>query len=94
MPIGGLGRDTHCGLLGYQVKKKSRATTTSVESANGQPSNIKQQPVMNNKVILTTIGEAEGVALRYPLPASSNFIEGSPRESLSNSQGNHGQGEC
>ncbi|XP_052181312.1 protein MICRORCHIDIA 6-like isoform X2 [Diospyros lotus] len=83
--------DTHCRLLGYRVTKKSRATTTSVESASGQPSNIKQQPVMNNKVILTTLREAEGVALRYPLPASSNCIEGSPRESLSNSQGNHGQ---
>ncbi|XP_052181316.1 protein MICRORCHIDIA 6-like isoform X6 [Diospyros lotus] len=85
--------DTHCRLLGYRVTKKSRATTTSVESASGQPSNIKQQPVMNNKVILTTLREAEGVALRYPLPASSNCIEGSPRESLSNSQGNHGQVE-
>ncbi|KAI8543720.1 hypothetical protein RHMOL_Rhmol08G0240400 [Rhododendron molle] len=41
--------DHHCGLIGYQVKKKPRAPTTSALSADQRPHNSMHQPVVLNR---------------------------------------------
>ncbi|KAE9467410.1 hypothetical protein C3L33_00678, partial [Rhododendron williamsianum] len=41
--------DHHCGLIGYQVKKKPRAPTTSALSADQRPHNSMHQPIVLNR---------------------------------------------
>ncbi|KAI8016871.1 Protein MICRORCHIDIA 6 [Camellia lanceoleosa] len=88
--------DYHCGLIGYQVKKKPREPMPSVLSADGRPHNGLHQPVVLNGT--SSVGDATraapaGLARRYPGAVSSSFLKGSPGQSLPNFQRNSHQGE-
>jgi hypothetical protein len=43
------GRDYHCGLIGYLVKKKPRASEAPPVLSHSMPHSSKQQPVTLNK---------------------------------------------
>ena len=58
-------RDYHCGLIGYQVRKKIRAPTASPLSDDGRPHDSIRPPVALNKSPLgadTTIERRFGQA--------------------------------
>lgn len=60
-----MGRDYHCGFIGYQIKKKPRESVSSYISSGSGTEQGTRQPVMLSK-IFSTAGNA--------LPSAGNFI--------------------
>uniref|UniRef100_A0A5B6ZI37 Putative MORC family CW-type zinc finger protein 3 isoform X1 n=1 Tax=Davidia involucrata TaxID=16924 RepID=A0A5B6ZI37_DAVIN len=87
--------DYHCGLIGYQVKRKPRTLVPSKGSSDCRPHNYTQQPVVLNKSF-TAVGRTRaalaGGALQHLAAASSDSIVGRPGQSIPNFQRNTQQG--
>lgn len=77
--------DHHCGLIGYQVKKKPRPPATLPLAADQRPHNSMHQPVVLNR-------NSSAVPL-WHATAAANYTEGSSRQSLPVIQRNAQQGE-
>ncbi|XP_059643258.1 protein MICRORCHIDIA 6-like isoform X2 [Cornus florida] len=82
--------DYHCGLIGYQPTKKPRVSMLSQASSDCRPHTFTQPVVLSrsSSAIGSIRPASAGEVLQHPSAASSNFLVGSPRQSIINSQGN------
>jgi len=57
-------RDYHCGLIGYQVSKKVRASVYAKNSSHSVPHGGHEKPILLGQSLPLTTSEAFGVAFR------------------------------
>lgn len=91
-----LGRDYHCGLIGYQVKKKPRTLVSPHISSHGSPHIAMEKPIGLNQsspAIGNIKATPPGGAFQHPAATASHCLAGRPGEPITDSQSRSQQGK-
>lgn len=87
--------DYHCGLIGYQVKKKPRTLVSPHISSHGSPHIAMEKPIGLNQsspAIGNIKATPPGGAFQHPAATASHCLAGRPSEPITDSQSRSQQG--